>query len=1536
TYTAVGTHTLTGCVSPQASVQVLNTQNIPDLTTSSTGSTNCIPTLEDGQATVVTVDGAAATTVGFLFAWTGPLAPAFSVAANPTRNAILLDNVQGGAGYNYSVLVTNESNGCTNTALVNVADARVLPLITLTPVENTICDPAFTTPLVPFNGNVTATVNNLLGALTDYTFAFGGGAGTPGASPAHNTFNQLNGGITYTATATHSLTGCVSALASAFVTNNLIYPALLTSADASTNCVPAQVNGAANVTDVDGFVPGVDAQATANYSYQWYNGNTVIPGNIRALDTNPTLGSTTPGLGLQGGAGSVFTVRVTTNVNGCQSNTAITVPDAKANPVISVTLVKNNTICDPGLGVDGSLTSAVTYKGVPQASPLAANWVVTWSTAFVGETIAGLVAGNYSAFVTDSNTGCVSTSDPGTIVDQFDIPVITTTVLSNQTSCDPALPNGQLDGSATNGPVGSTLRYTWHPGIGTAAAAIATANGQASGNNLSTAANLVTDDYTFMARNEVTGCENTSTILLPQQLSYPTFTATVTDVTECVPTNGEIEIAFTTITDPNQFTIYYLNEVNFAQTGNPATVKASATLTSSNPADLIYRGMVPATHFLIPGTYTVLVRDEVSHCESNSETFTVDDNTNKTITVTATVEASACNSGVGGEIDISVVPPGAYTYEWYEDAPTNNNFDFMNNTNVPTFAGPLLQTTPLLNGYTPPDVAGVGDGIYTVIVRDAVGCGTVFSETVPFLGAPGIVVTPSNSTQCDPTASDADIQVQVTGVAGLVYSVALFSGHNSTTGIWINGEDDGCIDTFDNDGDGLADNTGDTDCGDGSVNTIFTNTSATLTGVPSVPLLGDYLVRVYDPAGSGCAIERVVTLEIDPKLPQVTTILTPSTACVGGIGDGTVEITVNQDPLDPTMPAYEISGILPANIAGVVPQAIPTGVATMVTGTFDAQAYTLTVTDQVSGCTVDKAVNIPSQPAVPTAFTVTTTPDELCAPLTGGSALVNNIAPLTAVAYTFEWYTDNGLLDLAVPIAVGNGLGTGGELITAPEVIAHDITGWPVSGTNGLGNGNKTFYVRAQKQGGPGDQCFTPILQVNINDIHSAPDLNLLPFSNTSCTVIAEGRIEITASTASANGAISGSLYTYTWAPVTPGTPDNNVNGAVPYTIANLDAATYTVTALNETNGCTTQNSAVILDTKFDIVISDRLVLDQAICPSGGQIDVTEIQIDRTITNEPLLTFNAPVISTDFTYQWFKAPAGSPGTFNIASPLTDNGAAVIDGESLVAGVAPQEFPTMGFGTYYVIATRTNSVGIPGAGCSSLPLRVDVADERVFPTISFATLGSTACNNEFDGEITVTATSTGFPIGTLYNFVWTSDPGGAVQITDQLGVVSAPVFQSESLGGPVGERIGPGAYDLTVTNTVNQCPTNGTISLQQNTIPVDVVAANATALTHCVIPDGTVAVTTVNVDGAVAAMGDFTFGWTGPGAPFAGANGANLPAGDYFVTATKTAITAPASGCASSPFRVTVLDDRRFPTISFATLGSTACNNEFDGQITVTS
>ena len=99
-YTVSATQTSTGCVSSVSTSKVNNTLALPVIVTGATGSTNCTPGKEDGQAQVTTVDGVGAgAAVGYTYSWAGPVAPAFPVnAATNTSNTLQLIKVQGVSG----------------------------------------------------------------------------------------------------------------------------------------------------------------------------------------------------------------------------------------------------------------------------------------------------------------------------------------------------------------------------------------------------------------------------------------------------------------------------------------------------------------------------------------------------------------------------------------------------------------------------------------------------------------------------------------------------------------------------------------------------------------------------------------------------------------------------------------------------------------------------------------------------------------------------------------------------------------------------------------------------------------------------------------------------------------------------------------------------------------------------------------------------------------------------------------------------------------------------------------------------------------------------------------------------------------------------------------------------------------------------------------------------------------------------------------------------------------------------------------------
>ncbi|MEX2233154.1 MAG: hypothetical protein WD824_13410, partial [Cyclobacteriaceae bacterium] len=139
TYAVTVQNQTLGCISDPVSIVVNDAVDYPDMTTTNSASTNCAPALANGSAEVLTVDGTpVAGTSDYTYQWhtgAGTGSP-IAIGTNPTAQDELLTNVQGGTGFDYTVLVTNTITGCANTALVNVADAKILPALTLVATDN--------------------------------------------------------------------------------------------------------------------------------------------------------------------------------------------------------------------------------------------------------------------------------------------------------------------------------------------------------------------------------------------------------------------------------------------------------------------------------------------------------------------------------------------------------------------------------------------------------------------------------------------------------------------------------------------------------------------------------------------------------------------------------------------------------------------------------------------------------------------------------------------------------------------------------------------------------------------------------------------------------------------------------------------------------------------------------------------------------------------------------------------------------------------------------------------------------------------------------------------------------------------------------------------------------------------------------------------------------------------------------------------------------------------------------------------------------
>ena len=136
-YTATTTNTVLNCTSAPVTVQILNNQVFPVITTVPVGSTNCAGGTPNGSISA-NVGGV---TAGFTFNWfqgnliTDPAVPPANGGNTPNATQL-----QG--GLNFTVQVKDNASGCPSTNTIPLADNKLNPVLTLTPSPNSICDPA--------------------------------------------------------------------------------------------------------------------------------------------------------------------------------------------------------------------------------------------------------------------------------------------------------------------------------------------------------------------------------------------------------------------------------------------------------------------------------------------------------------------------------------------------------------------------------------------------------------------------------------------------------------------------------------------------------------------------------------------------------------------------------------------------------------------------------------------------------------------------------------------------------------------------------------------------------------------------------------------------------------------------------------------------------------------------------------------------------------------------------------------------------------------------------------------------------------------------------------------------------------------------------------------------------------------------------------------------------------------------------------------------------------------------------------------------
>jgi gliding motility-associated-like protein len=688
TYSYTVTNTDNGCVTTGSQAVTQNT-TVPTVTMPATQTITC-------AAPSVTLI-ASATPANSNPVWTGGVSSGVNSYTATAASA-----------GDYTLTVTDPSNGCTNSGTTQVVPSAGFPIVntsfsnpitcvtttaqviattTATPVSYSWTGPgvvsgaATSTADVNTGGQYTVVVQNTA-SMCSSTVTIGVPINTLATTPTISATGSITcltpsltisgspaSGVTYTWSGTGIIGGTNSQ--NADVNQGGVYTLSVTNSD---GCVGTETVNVTSDNAVPSFTLGTASSVTttcSNPTATLSASSSIDPDAVYTWIT-PTS-STLTGTPVTSSTAGIYTVVVTNTVNGC--STSLTSSQATVEVVAdagipSVTLTANSvsiTCANPAPSVTVSTTS----------SPVSYSWSPTSGIVPGTETTASPVfnaAGSYSVVVTNTVSGC-ATGIASNVVDvtlDNDIPVITLSATTNTGNITCLASSVVVTPTIT--PASGNLTYTWSP-----AAGISTPINQASA--------TFTDAgvYTLAVTNTVTGCVSSATS------TTNTFTVTLDNT---APT--------ATITAVSSNTMIGCGASN-------ATVTLGSTVNSTNATNLNWlpsNTSAPTLGVVTAGVYTLEVVDAVNGCSVTTQ-YTVTGSS----TPPQNVDAGA-NAGIAcGSSSLALTGTSTSTnvsYSW--TGPTATSITSGSNTANPIVSEPgdyTLTVTDNATGCQSTDVVTV-------------------------------------------------------------------------------------------------------------------------------------------------------------------------------------------------------------------------------------------------------------------------------------------------------------------------------------------------------------------------------------------------------------------------------------------------------------------------------------------------------------------------------------------------------------------------------------------------------------------------------------------------------------------------------------------------------------------------------------------------------------------------------------------------------------------------------------------------------------
>ena len=1272
TFTVTVTHPTTGCTAISSVVVTRDTIS-PNANAGLAATVNCT----NNNVNI----GVLSTTAGVNYLWNDNITTTVPRSINAAGASV--------AGTVYTVTVTNPTNQCTRSSSVTVTLDQVAPTADAGLTKVITCNPT----------QVTIGTASVASRTYSWTSSLGGATGiVSGANSAQPIVNQGGGaGVTYTVTVTNTVNGC-NTTSSVLVTENKVIPNVSVTPNYLLTCA---------VGNTSATIGGSPTSSTANATYIWSSTGAPTTANI----TVSPLTATT------------YTVTVTDPVNQCVTTASIFVDVNKIAPNANAGVDTTVTCGRPCVNIgQPSTTTGVTY---------------TWNNGNAADIQNVCTSGTFTVTVTNPVNGCTAT----------DLVIVSADTIrpSANAGINQTLNCANLTRSL--GVANATLNqtYAWTNTIGTnvGATPVITVN--------------TPSTYTLVVTNTRNGCSRAASVVINQDLTPPQLASgNPAPLTCAIGSSSSIGVASTTpgatyiwsngapaITTPVQSVItpgtYTVTATNLTtgctantqwvvtqNTTKPvvsiaapsqitcratqASVTLSACGSTPNNVSFAWNGGLGSACTAVAnntGTYTVVITDPVNQC-TTSGTVIVTSNVVKPTAVIANPLPILCNPGTVTLDAGASLPTGGVTYQW----------------NITGF--PTTQTITVSAAAT-----------YTVTVTNtANGCSTATSVQV----TDGTSITDANA-GADKVRNCRDNCVvvgRVSNTPNATYSWSGGGGTNPTASFCVNGAYNvtvtnpvnGCSAigtvniTLDNTPPTAVIPTPDTltclrtsvpltvNTGASSATYCWSGPSGTLacTQNISATAIGTYTVTVTSLANF-CSVSTQTTVVENRAAPN---------ANAGR--DSLIDCRVLSVPVGVTSTTANVSY---AWSPGVSPLTQAVGTVTA------AGIYTVTVTDNKNGCSMQDAVTITgrtTKPNVNAGPTATVTCTQQTATLTATS---------TTSGATFEW-NSNGVISPTVTV---NPLNT-----TTYTVVATDpINGCTRESTVQVIANNAPPIVRID----PPQQLTCQVNTVTLSAVNSTPTGLSMNWSSgasniSQITVASAGTYTVTA-TNPANGCSAIGSVTVTAANNVPtlAVASDSVqcngqrNGFINLTVTGGTAPIrYTWS-----NGLADQaNQPGLGAGTYDVVISDA-----AGCSIGTSVVISQpsaltMALSTTLAScQPDGTATATVSGGSRPYRYTWTPTGQ--TTPTATALNQ-------------------------GAYDVVVLDDNNCTIRGTAQVLSPITITPD----------AIIANAKCNSTFDGNIFIVTNGDNPPFN--YDFGTTQNTTGTlalipagiyyVTITDALG------------------------------------------------------------------------------------------------------------------------------------------------------------------------